>query len=238
MANSILTTDAPLRWPGRITESIKLQISRTRYPILITGAGVLIGLVPAVLLIKLLHVDPETLTRDIFASTDSPVYTGFLSNLGLFVWAAAVAIWLLAALLLARVDLRHPLLPFAIGSGLFSGLLLCDDAFMFHELILPDYLGIPEKAVMVAYILIALSYVGLNLRHILRSPYLLLLIAIGFLGLSMGLDELIHFSQLETLAEDTLKFAGIVFWAGYAATAAIQIIEGLTPKPDPAVRQA
>ncbi|MBX0329430.1 hypothetical protein K2Z83_17300 [Oscillochloris sp. ZM17-4] len=216
----------------RIIEGVRLQLSQIRYAMLLTGAGVLIGLVPVILLISLRHVEPELLTRDIFASTDSPIYTGFLSNLGLFVWSAAAAIWLLAALLLARVDLRHPLLPFAIGSGLFSTLMLFDDAFMFHELLLPDYLGIPEKAVMLAYILIAMSYVGLNIRHILRSPYILLGMAVGFLGLSMALDEFVRISELETLIEDSLKFAGIVFWCGYAATAAIQIVEGMIDKPD------
>jgi hypothetical protein len=131
---------------------------------------------------------------------------------------------------MARVDLRYPQLLFAVGSMLFSTLMLFDDAFMFHEMVIPDYLGISEKNVMIMYALLSISYVGLNVRHILRSPYVLLVIAVGLLGMSVALDVLMPMTSMETLVEDGFKFAGIIFWAVYAGTTAVHIVDDIVAR--------
>ena len=230
MTKQVPSTDTSPGWAVGIINDIKSQLRRSGFAIGLATIGVITGYIPVALLITLRGVDPELLTRDIFASTRTPIYTGFLSNLGLFVWAAAVAIWLLGVVLLARINLRHPQLLFALGSTLCSALLLFDDAFMFHELVFPDYLGISEKKVMIMYVFLSISYVGFNVRHILRSSYLILVIAIGFLGMSVAFDRFLPMTRTETLVEDSLKFAGIVFWAVYAGTNIIQFVDNVVDR--------
>lgn len=222
---SRLPAGLPLSWATDLTGDIKLQLRRSRSSILLAVGGVVVGLTPALLLMSVSGISPQRLMRDPAAITNTPIYTGFVSYMGLFAWAAAAAIWLLSTMLLARAEGRHPALAFALGSMLFSAVMLLDDAFMLHEELLPNKLGIPEDLVMAGYGSLAVGYVLFNMRHIFRSPYIVLGISIAFLAASVLIDEVMAPSRMEYLLEDGLKFIGIVFWAAYALACALHYID-------------
>ena len=198
---------------------------QARIPIIIGLLAALAGLGPVLFLNRVSHVSILRLTRDIFASTGEPFYVGLLSNLGLFAWAAAAALWLIGALMAWRSNKHNPLFILMIASGLFTLLLLFDDAFMLHEDLLPRHLGISEHMVELGYVVIAASYLVLSFRPMLRTPLLVGLIAGCFLALSFAADAILPMTLNETMVEDILKFVGIVFWMIYAAVTALQIFD-------------
>jgi hypothetical protein len=71
-----------------------------------------------------------------------------------------------------------------------------------------------------------LGFLVFFVRRVLRTDFLLLGIALGCLGLSMVLDEVLPYSRLETFIEDCFKFVGIVFWLTYFASSARAILRG------------
>ncbi|WP_241210346.1 hypothetical protein [Vibrio ichthyoenteri] len=106
---------------------------------------------------------------------------------------------------------------FLFSGGMISLILLLDDCFMLHEVIYPEWLGIPEKAVMASYALILLAYLFQFRRKILSSDVTLLLVFFTTFGFSAVVDNLLPISllSLHFLLEDGAKFIGIMSWFGY-----------------------
>lgn len=199
--------------------------------VLLAAAGLALGGIGAVLFLHFLRGIPSgILTRDLFVVADVPVYFGLLSTLGLLVWAAAAAVWLVSWLLLWRFEPRHRIKTLALASLLFTTLLLLDDAFMLHEDLLPRVLRVPESLVLGGYVALALAYLIFGSRRIFQTWFLPCLLAGAFLGASFSIDALFASSALSILVEDCLKFAGIVFWLAYAISTATQVVGELVGK--------
>lgn len=208
-----------------VSDRVKTQFAQTSRVLI--GAALIgaLGLGGVIGLRVRNDVPFELLTRDIFAITGYPVYFGILSNLGIIGWAASATLWLLAAWFILRHQPGHHLFQLAVASGIFSLVLLVDDALMLHEAFLPEKLGVSEEAVMIGYGLVALIYLFVSIRAVRDTPYLAWLLAGGLLGGSFMVDFAALTGDIEYLVEDGLKFAGIVFWAAYAALTAMQILE-------------
>lgn len=165
----------------------------------------------------------EELTRDIFVTAELPSYTGLISNLGILVWCAATAVCGLGYLLLKDTN-ETKACQFFICAGIFSCVLMLDDFFMFHELYYPAYFKLSEKVVFFIYGVI-LSAILIHFRSfIYRTPFVFLIIATIFFGISLFMDliESIVFGEdvgiLPTplvLIEDGTKLLGIVSWCMY-----------------------
>ena len=183
----------------------------------------LLGIVGVYALSQIKGMPLSDLTRDPAAVTDTSVYIGILSTLGILLWSATTAICLFAAALLSR-DRRHRQASwFLLCSGLLCLLLTFDDALLLHERVFPYLLNIPQFGVVVGYALIVGVYLLYFVRRILTTDYLLLLLALLFLSSSAAMDQFLSVSKwggLETFFEDSLKFIGIVFWLAYFAHAA------------------
>jgi hypothetical protein len=180
------------------------------------------------------------LTRDVAAIADLPFYAGILSQMGGLLWAASLAICVFALMTLGKQNQ-----PFTASkrllfqASILTAVLLFDDVFQFHEEIGEDYLGISEKVSVLAIVFLGLFFLFSNLREILNSEYLILGLALGLFGGSVFLDaaDLEDFGrigkffsdQLQTFAEDGLKFAGITTWLVYFARYGYQKIRGLAP---------
>lgn len=220
----------PLSSRSIITE-VRIQLAQQRphisRPLLIAAAAAFAGsgLVAAVTAVT--NIPAEALTRDALAVAEAPLYIGLLSNIGLMIWAAAAAILLFSWALLRRIAPGHVLKPLMLASSLLTVLLLVDDAFMLHEELLPNTLGIPEGLVLGSYAAMGGAYLLFNWRAMLRTYYLPALIAGGLLGASLAIDVVLPMSSFETFVEDSLKFAGILSWLAYAVTVAGQIIDEL-----------
>ena len=97
---------------------------------------------------------------------------------------------------------------------------MLDDFFLLHEKIFPIYFGVPEKIVYVGYLGLILCVGTVFKQCILKTEYLILMIALGFFGLSVCTDAIQ--GRIESiigpwriLFEDGFKLFGIVSWMGY-----------------------
>ncbi|MCF6271547.1 MAG: hypothetical protein L3J41_17700 [Melioribacteraceae bacterium] len=164
------------------------------------------------------------LTRDPAATKNFPFYYGMLSYLGVLLWSAATTICFFTAYLIKQNLLFNKEFRFFIVSGFVTLLLTLDDLFMFHEEFFPDYVGIPQTVVYIIYLFIFALYLMINFKQIISTNYIILLFAFLFLGLSAGADQFLKYSTMETFYEDSLKFAGIVFWLAYFSNLSGEII--------------
>lgn len=163
------------------------------------------------------------LTRDPVAVGNLPPWTGLLSTLGLCAWAAAATVALFAgAWVRERGGATAVPAGWFFGAGALSVVLLLDDAFLAHEILLPVFVGIPEKAVYAMYGLAALAWFVGGLRFLRGTPWLLLGIAgLGFAA-SVVIDVVSGDNDpaFTVLLEDGAKWIGIAAWAAYLSATA------------------
>jgi hypothetical protein len=171
-------------------------------------------------------VSAEVLFRDPTAVLNAPLYVGALSTFGLFLWAAAAALCFFTAVLLWQSPAPLGERTFFLGAGVLTTALLLDDAFLFHESIAPDDLGWPGSVVVGGYAVAAVGLFWTHRRVVGDSAYSILGVSLGFLGASVGLDQLIDLGVLsvpwaatvpgaEFYLEDGTKLFGIAGWAAY-----------------------
>ncbi len=154
------------------------------------------------------------LTGDPAGLNETKAYIGILSNLGVMLWSATVAICFFGATQLSRDDRRR---PFLFSSGLLSLLLMLDDALLLHERAFAVLL--PEVGTYMGYAAVFVCYLLYFLRQILATDYLLLVLALLFAILS-GIMDLFTLNDLGIFVENGFKFSGIVFWLAYFCSAA------------------
>lgn len=155
-------------------------------------------------------------TRDIFSTARLPVYTGILSNAGILLWGATLAICLFAwaaASPTTPAETRR----FLLTSAAFTAILLVDDFFMLHEWIIPRFLGFPEEAVKTTYVLLALLYAAAFRRTILRVGPKAFLAAMALFAAVIVLDflEPAEAGGAYRLAEEVFMLLGIGTWLGF-----------------------
>jgi hypothetical protein len=185
--------------------------------------------------------------RDIVATGKLPFFAGFVAQLAGLLWAASLAVCLFAASLAVCLFSLYVLSRqkgnFASAKrllllgGVLTAALLLDDIFLFHEEIAPFYLHINEKLVVASYGILGIIFVYANWREILRSEYLILMLALGLFAISILLDALpiddfhlrYFWEQLEMFMEDGTKFAGIATWLTYFVRYAQQQITTAHP---------
>ena len=127
------------------------------------------------------------LTRDPVSISKLPIYTGFLSQIGIIFWSASAAISLFSAKVLSRHPDTLRIKPFLFVSGLLTMLLALDDVFLLHEEFFP-YLGVPQNLVFVSYAGFLLFYLIRFYSIILKTEYILLGMALVFFGISITID--------------------------------------------------
>lgn len=155
-------------------------------------------------------------TRDPAAVMNGPFYAGALSNVGILMWCAAAAICFFGASLLQGKFERKAESRFLLTSALFTCLLLVDDLFMLHDLVLPEYLQVRERYVILTYGLLMLGYLVGFRRLILRTEWLVLCLAGCFFAGSIVVDKLPEdLLPMHHVFEDGFKFLGIVTWMLY-----------------------
>ena len=172
------------------------------------------------------------LTRDlvsIFHGSGAHIYTGVLSQIGIFFWSAAAAICLFSATILSRNPDILKIKRFLAFSGLFTLLLGFDDAFLLHEIFFPYVFGISEEAVLASYAGIILFYLIRYYSIIIKTEYFLLGIALFFFGLSIPLDMFTSPLDSDSFeVEEDLDLVGLVSWIEYFySTAAFAIYQDI-----------
>jgi hypothetical protein len=164
------------------------------------------------------NVNLRELTQDPTTVLEAPFYIGSLSMVGVILWSAAVAVCLFGAFA-PRIpgDLRRLLLV----SGIFTAVLLADDAFLLHDEILPRYAGISGELYGIAYLAATVVYLVALRRTIQRTDAAVLGAALALFALSAGADigssvlaEALP-SPLGLLLEDGAKLLAIGTWLAY-----------------------
>lgn len=170
----------------------------------------------AVMSLQLRGIAIGFLTRDPNAICGNPYYAGFISQIGIFFWAAAAAICLFTYYILAKQSTKSEFPPLLLFAGLFTFVLALDDVFQMHEAVFPS-IGIPEKLVLIIYMSMIVLFLVKFKNLILKTNFLLLLMALFFFGMSIIVDVFLLFQTIRHLLEDGFKLAGIVTWAFYFA---------------------
>lgn len=163
-------------------------------------------------------------TRDPTQIGQVPFYAGYLSSLGVLAWAAGAVIALFSS---AMLDVLAEDKSNALFLGYFGGLtvlLTLDDLFLIHE-----NFPLNEKAVFLAYILIAATGCVLFRKQFKRFPAGFAIAAAFLFAVSLVIDRVqssiqSNIGDFRILIEDGAKFTGAVCWAIFlckASTAAI-----------------
>lgn len=156
-----------------------------------------------------------TLTRDVTELNQVPVYTGFLSQLGIFFWAGSSAICFLCYRLFIKSG-GNDTLPksFFLTAALLTLFLGFDDVYMLHEKFFPTF-HISEKIVYLFYTLFTIYFLIRFFSYILKTQYILLAFALFFFALSVILDMSPITGVDPYILEDSFKFIAIVSWFFY-----------------------
>jgi hypothetical protein len=183
-------------------------------------AGALLGGVA--LVSRILGINAGDFTRDPANIMKVPWYLGGLSHVGVLLWCSTVAVCLLTAGATRDAEVPPRLRPFLLCAGLLSAALLVDDLFLFHEVIAPRILDVPERYVHASYGVATLALLVTFRGTILRgTDYPILAVGGTFLALSQVADHLTNLASdtsAKFLLEDGLKFLGIVGWFTYFAS--------------------
>lgn len=217
----ILSKNGNSSAPNRLN-AIGAQLRTIRSSLLFVAAASVVFLGTVLVIHFGKGVRVHHLTSDPLAVTGGEIYIGFLSQVGIFFWAASVAICFFAASVIAGEE-RAPLRSFFSKAGLLSLMLGLDDVFQLHEEFFPS-LGVPE---IITYI----GYAGLTLLWLIRfrsiisiTEYLLLGAAFLLFGVSVGIDTVNIHIKWHYFLEDGSKFIGLLFWVTYFYRAALSAV--------------
>lgn len=155
------------------------------------------------------------------------LHYGFVSNLGVLLWAGAAAVLLFSAIVVMVQRRSKEIIRFHLFAGLLSACLCLDDFFLIHEIVLPSF-GISEKFAYLFYGLVALTYFQQSWRQILSMRPFMLFVSLFCLGGSVVIDSFMNFdSVLRLFIEDGLKLIGIAAWFSFHIEAALGFVVSL-----------
>jgi hypothetical protein len=100
-------------------------------------------------------------------------------------------------------------------SGLMTSLFLFDGLFQMHRIFYPNHLHLSTSMVYCVYVILGLWYLLFFRKQIMGTEYLMLALAIGFLGLAVFIDFVSIAPRGNTALSDFSKFIGIVSWFIY-----------------------
>lgn len=159
--------------------------------------------------------------------TGIPWFVGGVASLNIFVWAAAAAVFLVAALGVWHTDAR--LAAFPATWGVLSAVVALDDRFLLHEVVLP-YLGVPEEAVYLAYGVVAVVLlVGFASVLLAQPEAVILLLALVALSTSVALDVVGWDSTSRRVAEETAKMFGAVALLCFPSAIVVRRLRRMPP---------
>ena len=206
--------------------SLKKQLHQVQLiSIVCIGVG-LLSSVGIYLLSRITGLPPSSLTRDAVSVLGAGPHIGLLSTLGVMLWAASTAVCLCGGIVLSRDVAQQQARRFLVVSGMLSLGLTLDDGLLLHEALAPRFLHIPESIVLAVYLVVLNGYLAYFLRQVLRTDYVLFILALTFLGVSALIDQILPFSDPVTFVEDILKFTGILFWLAYYSRVVVVLIQG------------
>jgi hypothetical protein len=175
--------------------------------------------------LALAGVDVIRLTGDPATSADFGVSTGFFSTLGLLCWATGAGACGVAAVVLQGQDDQR--FRFFVATAALIAILTFDDAFLLHERIAPDKLGIPQPLIYFSLAGLAVGWAVWFRDELVDSDVPVLICCAVAFGTSLFLDliEAGEVAEGKVVGlEDGLKLVGIfafTVWCFSKARAAL-----------------
>lgn len=170
------------------------------------------------------NIPISDLTRDVAAIGQLSAHAGFISQIGLFCWAASATVCFFSAAVLPIQGMNYrKVRQFLIASGLLTLVLGLDDAFLLHESVFPQ-LGIQSEVVYASYGGFLLFYLFRFYSTIFKTDYVLITMALVFFSASIGVDMLELHGQQAFLLEDGAKLVGIISWLVYFCQVGKQLV--------------
>ena len=205
-----MAPDHPRRPAGLRTRDLRAQLPWLGIAVVLTS--VLVGMAWLASVVSEGRIPMMDLLSDPAEVEKIPWFTGAVSDLNLFVWAAGAALYLVAALGLRYRN--RSLAHVVMWLGLFTVVLTLDDRFLLHEIVLPWLFGLPEIVVFAAYAVGAVVIVVTFRRVLVVQPELSILV-LGLLGLgvSVFLDVFGPDADLRRVVEESAKLVGALGWA-------------------------
>ncbi|MCI0550739.1 MAG: hypothetical protein L0287_07275 [Anaerolineae bacterium] len=199
----------------------QIQLLRQSFVILLLAALILLGIVAIIRFqygvpVEMFMDDPLTVAR-------LPPYIGIVSNIGALLWCATASICLFSAAAIRNRSVTDS--SFLLYSGFLTLYILIDDLFLLHEVVLEDYLHIPQIYTITVLGVFSLAYLYRYKDLILKTDYFALLMAFIFLGCSAIVDQFLPNIYGRLFIEDGFKFLGTVTWFGYYCRLSIQFIK-------------
>ncbi len=146
-------------------------------------------------------------------------YAGLLSDLGLVIWAVGAIGSLLAALLHLRRG--RPGAGFFVAMGVITAWLAADDAFLWHEELIPDTVGVDEKVVFAVYAVVTVVTVVAGRSAITRNLWWVLGAGCALLAGSIVAERVGFSLRTPDDVVSVCKFMGIATWTAFLVEAAV-----------------
>ncbi len=179
---------------------------------------------------RIIGIDIIYFLRDPLATLKAPFYTGFLSNIGIILWALTVGVCFFTCFVVESVkELKG--LKFIFFSGIFSSILLADDLFLLHEVVLPRHFHISQEFLFTGYLLYLILLIAKFNKFIMKTEYIYFVLALFLFFNSLVVDFLRESVRLKgsleslgMLVEDGSKIFGVLSWLIFYAKACKQLI--------------
>lgn len=169
--------------------------------------------------------DLGELTRDPNTVLKGHVYTGMISNAGIFFWSASATICLFMAVFLYYRGAYHGKILLMLFAGLLSFVMGFDDVYQMHEKMFIDIRYIPEELFFLAYAVCMAFIVLVCFRTFIKTDFILWMLALGLFFLSLMVDhDYIQIKRNHAFWEDSFKFAGIFTWMVYYLRTAMNFL--------------
>lgn len=199
--------------------------------LLVTYHAVAIALLALVMaLVELLGMPLYALMSDPAAVNGTSAAVGFLSNLGVVIFAGSAAVALFAAFVHHRTRSHPEHAGLFAAVGILTLVIMLDDLYMVHDRILSGRFGIGTDATAPVYALAA-ALIGWRWRALLHGSGLPLAVsALLWLSISVGIDShIIPAPSTSLIYEDGAKFVGMVGWSAWIGYAAADSLTGVRP---------
>jgi len=170
----------------------------------------------------------DKFSRDPLQTLEGKFYIGAISQIGILFWCVSAAILLYSLKIAYEQKKPKQQLWFLLFAGLLTVMMMIDDMFMFHDVIMPIYFHISEKVFYLFYGTAVVSLFYFFRKIVLKTDYLLFILAVILLGSSVITDIVIELGLKlpdEFFMEDGIKFLGLVSWFVYFIRTSYRIIE-------------
>jgi hypothetical protein len=177
--------------------------------------GIAVGVVASVLLLLwAAGADTRLLIRDpLVAAQAERNWLGAISQVMVLVWAVAAGVLAATSLLSRKAGLPPKRAAMFLAAAVLVLGLGLDDALVFHDALAPEDLGISQRAVKAAWVVLGLAWAVAYRRQLMEGHPQLLLAAGALFAASLAFDRV---ELLTYEVDDGAKFSGILTLLGWS----------------------